>query len=123
MCYFYNDLSTYASFGGVVIARDEGDRIAAALGPSKKNIILQNHGLMTTGSCVGEAAAYFIALERACYTQLLAEAAAASGIPKISIPEDQVAQNKKICTSGFMYMQFVPEYNLSLRECKDEFLE
>ena len=43
-CYFYNDLSVYEGFGGVVHAKEEGQRIASYLGPTNKSIILQNHG-------------------------------------------------------------------------------
>lgn len=43
-CFFYNDLSVYEGFGGVVLAREEGEHIAEALGPVKKSVILQNHG-------------------------------------------------------------------------------
>jgi hypothetical protein len=43
-CYFYNDLSVYEGFGGVVLAKEEGERIAEALGPINKSVILQNHG-------------------------------------------------------------------------------
>ncbi|KAH7324411.1 putative aldolase [Stachybotrys elegans] len=78
-CMFYDDLSVYASFGGVVFAPEEGRKIADALGPRKKNVILQNHGLLTCGETVAEAAAFFVGLERACQTQLLIESVIAPG--------------------------------------------
>lgn len=43
-CMFYDDLSVYEGFGGVVLAKEEGENIARALGPTHKNVILQNHG-------------------------------------------------------------------------------
>ena len=43
-CYFYSDLSVYEGFGGVVLAKEEGENIAQALGSKHKNVILQNHG-------------------------------------------------------------------------------
>jgi len=43
-CYFFDDLSVYEGFGGVVLAQEEGERIADNLGPKNKSIILQNHG-------------------------------------------------------------------------------
>ena len=52
----------------------EGDRIAQALGKGKA-LILRNHGLLTVGGSVDEAAWYFITMERSCQVQLLAEAA------------------------------------------------
>lgn len=44
---FYNDLSVYEGFGGIVFAPEEGRNIANAMGPTRKNIILQNHGYVT----------------------------------------------------------------------------
>lgn len=43
-CYFFDDLSVYEGFGGVVLAKEEGVHIGEALGPKNKSIILQNHG-------------------------------------------------------------------------------
>lgn len=51
-------------------------------------MILQNHGLLTVGSTVDEACFLMTLMERACQYQLLAEAAAANGIPKILIPDE-----------------------------------
>ncbi len=59
---------------GVVYETSEGDRIARALGKAKA-VILRNHGLLTVGSSVDEAAWWFITMERSCQAQLLAEAA------------------------------------------------
>jgi len=122
-CYFYNNLSIYDGFGGVAVEIQEGERIANALGPKNKNIILQNHGILTCGQSVGEAAGYFIALERACQAQLLAEAAAANGIAKCYIGESEAAFTNAIATPGFMYMQFLPEYEVILKETKGDFLD
>lgn len=59
---FYDDLSVYPAFGGVVFAQEEGQRIADYLGPKNKNLIMQNHGLLTAGGTVAEAAAFFYRL-------------------------------------------------------------
>ncbi|KAE8366976.1 class II aldolase/adducin N-terminal [Aspergillus caelatus] len=54
--YLYGDAqAVYQDFGGVVLTKDEGDRIGTALGPKGKGMILQNHGLLTVGSTVDEA--------------------------------------------------------------------
>ena len=37
----------HALLGGVVLAQEEGENIAQALGPKRNTCILQNHGLMT----------------------------------------------------------------------------
>ena len=72
---------------GVVLDREEGDRIATALG-STKAAILRNHGLLTVGQSVEEAAWWFIRMERCCHVTLLAEAA---GTP-VTIDDDAAAQ-------------------------------
>ncbi|RFU35518.1 hypothetical protein B7463_g822, partial [Scytalidium lignicola] len=122
-CYFYNNLSIYESFGGAAMALEEGKHIAEALGPKNKCMILQNHGILTCGQSVGEAAGFYIALERACEAQLLAEAAAANGISKRYIGETEAAYTNQLATPGFMYMQFLPEYERVLKETKGEFLD
>lgn len=127
---FYDDLAVYSSFGGVVFAKEEGQKIAQAMGPKHKNIILQNHGLLTCGGTVAEAAAFFIALERACHTQLLTEAALApqsngarSNLTKTFVREEEAAYTKKGTGSPeVMYRQFDPEYQLMLKETKGDFL-
>lgn len=43
-CNFYNNLSVYESFGGIVLAKEEGENIAASLGKDNMAVILQNHG-------------------------------------------------------------------------------
>jgi ribulose-5-phosphate 4-epimerase/fuculose-1-phosphate aldolase len=125
-CMFYNDLAVYANFGGVVFAKEEGSRLADALGATKKNIILQNHGLLTSGGTIGEAAAFFIALERACQAQLLVEAAIAPNGSQLkkTLVSDEEAQYTKDNTGSpeAMYMQFEPEYQMLLKESKGDFL-
>jgi ribulose-5-phosphate 4-epimerase/fuculose-1-phosphate aldolase len=39
---FYNDISVYSRYGGTVIS-EEGARIATALGPTARSLILQHH--------------------------------------------------------------------------------
>jgi ribulose-5-phosphate 4-epimerase/fuculose-1-phosphate aldolase len=73
-CDFYQDHAVYEQFHGVVLDLEEGRNIARALG-STKAVILRNHGLLTVGQSVDEAAWWFIRMERCCQVQLLAEAA------------------------------------------------
>ncbi|WNS78353.1 class II aldolase/adducin family protein [Domibacillus sp. DTU_2020_1001157_1_SI_ALB_TIR_016] len=73
-CAFYQDHGLFDDFRGVVLDQSEGERIAAAL-KQYKAVILKNHGLLTVGTSVDEAAYWFIAMDRACHAQLLAEAA------------------------------------------------
>ncbi|KAJ4346375.1 uncharacterized protein N0V89_010304 [Didymosphaeria variabile] len=112
-CMFYDDLEVYTNFGGVVFAKEEGGRLADALGPRKKNMILQNH-----------------ALERACQCQLLTEAAIggdigkSSGLKKSIVSEEEAVYTKKgTGTPEVMYMQFEPEYRLILKESNRDFLD
>jgi ribulose-5-phosphate 4-epimerase/fuculose-1-phosphate aldolase len=73
-CAFYGDHVVFDDYTGVVLDIEEGKRIAHALGDSKA-AILSNHGLLTVGHSVDEAAWWFITMERTCHAQLLAEAA------------------------------------------------
>ncbi|KAH0831513.1 hypothetical protein AYO21_06357 [Fonsecaea monophora] len=73
-CMFYNDVGLYESFKGVVLAKEEGQRIVKAIG-NKKACILQNHGLLTAASTIEAAIFWFVSLDRCCHTQLLADAA------------------------------------------------
>jgi ribulose-5-phosphate 4-epimerase/fuculose-1-phosphate aldolase len=73
-CIFYGDHAIYNDYGGIVYDTSEGQRLAEALGP-RKALIMRNHGLLTVGHTVDEAAFWFITMERSCQAQLLAEAA------------------------------------------------
>lgn len=73
-CAFYGDHALFDDYTGVVLDLEEGRRIAEALG-QRKAVILRNHGLLTVGGSVDEAAWWFITMERSCQAQLLAEAA------------------------------------------------
>jgi ribulose-5-phosphate 4-epimerase/fuculose-1-phosphate aldolase len=75
-CAFYEDHGLFDDFTGVVIDTEEGKRIAHALGDHKA-AILRNHGLLTVGHSVDEAAWWFITMERTCQVQLAAMAAGA----------------------------------------------
>lgn len=89
-CRFHRSHGVYRDFRGVVLDEEEGRRIAAALGDGKA-AILQNHGILTVGRSVDEAAFWFLSLERTCQAQLLADAAAAGGYKKILIDEEEAA--------------------------------
>ena len=73
-CAFYDDHALFDDYSGVVLDIEEGKRIAHALG-DRKAVILRNHGLLTVGHSVEEAAWWFITMERSCHAQLMAEAA------------------------------------------------
>jgi ribulose-5-phosphate 4-epimerase/fuculose-1-phosphate aldolase len=73
-CAFYGDHVVFDDYTGAVLDLEEGKRLAHALGDHKA-AILANHGLLTVGHTVDEAAWWFITMERSCQAQLLAEAA------------------------------------------------
>lgn len=54
-------------------------------------MLIDIHRLITVGSTVDEAAFLFYSLDKACHSQLMAEAAAANGVAKKIIP-DKVAK-------------------------------
>jgi ribulose-5-phosphate 4-epimerase/fuculose-1-phosphate aldolase len=89
-CRFYGDHAVFDDYTGVVLEPEEGKRLANALGGNKA-LILRNHGLLTVGGSVEEAAWWFVTMERSCQAQLLAEAA---GRP-VLIPQDLAARTQE----------------------------
>ncbi|GAA6005353.1 hypothetical protein JCM10207_002948 [Rhodosporidiobolus poonsookiae] len=90
-CFFYDNLAVYKSFGGIVLAQEEGTNIAKAMGKKHKTAILQNHGLLTLGDSVFDCVYLFSLLERLCKMQLMVEAAEANGIKKTLIADEDAA--------------------------------
>ena len=116
---FYNDVALCSDGGGaVVLDAAVGAAMARSLG-DKKAMIHQNHGLITTGGTVDAAVWWFIALERACQSQLVAEAA---GTP-IEIPDELAADGYRAQGSDLAgWFQFQPFWDeLVARE--PEFLD
>jgi ribulose-5-phosphate 4-epimerase/fuculose-1-phosphate aldolase len=73
-CAFYEDHVFYDDTRVLITDESEGAQLAASLGPHKA-AILRNHGLLTVGKTVEEAVWWFIAMERCCQAQFLAETA------------------------------------------------
>lgn len=92
-CTFWGHQAVYNSFGGIVLEKDEGERIATALGEKNKVAILQNHGLLTTGATVDEAAYLFTLMERTCEVQLMVES---TGIKKEFIGDKEAEYTFKV---------------------------
>ena len=82
-CSFFEDHALFDDYTGVVVDTEEGKRIAHALGENKA-AILRNHGILTVGHTVDEAAWLYITMERTAEVQLLAEAV---GTPVAIEPE------------------------------------
>lgn len=113
VCTFYNTHCVYTDFGGVAIEADEGKAIAKAAGDSNRCIILQNHGLLTTGQTVDEAGYLFTLMENSCECQLLADAAAANGLEKKIIGDSEAAYTAYMAADPeTMYMEFQNDFAL-----------
>ncbi len=114
-CAFYGDHGLFDDYTGVVLDVEEGKRIAHALGEHKA-VILRNHGLLTVGRSVDEAAWWFVTMERSCQAQLLAMAA---GDP-ISIEHDMaLLTSTQVGSSLGGWFSFQPLYQRILREQPD----
>ncbi|KAG6816247.1 hypothetical protein H0H87_007461 [Tephrocybe sp. NHM501043] len=123
-CVLYNNLAVYDNFGGVVLATEEGKNIARALGPKNKACILQNHGLLTLGSTVDEAASLFMALDKQCHVMLLAETASSNLLrPKLIDKEDAEYTAKFLQEPEIGYHDFQPEFDLLVEETNGAFLK
>jgi len=114
-CAFYEDHALFDDFTGVVLDLEEGDRIADALGPNKA-VILRNHGLLTVGGSVDEAAWWFITMERSCQAQLMAEAA---GRPILIEPRHAKATRDLVGSRISGYFSFQPIFDVLIAEQPD----
>ncbi|KAJ3561345.1 hypothetical protein NPX13_g8985 [Xylaria arbuscula] len=80
------------------------------LGTNNKGVILMNHGLLTVGATVDEAGFMFGLMERACAMQLQVEAAAANGLPKCIISDEEAAYNFKMASEKHvLYREAQPD--------------
>lgn len=110
-CIFYNNHCVYKDFGGVVLSSGEGEQIAKALGDNSA-VILQNHGLLTVGTCPSAAASLFCLMEEACHAQLLADASRYEPI----VINDKAAEFTYKATSApeILHAEFMPDYEVEL---------
>jgi ribulose-5-phosphate 4-epimerase/fuculose-1-phosphate aldolase len=114
-CAFYGDHALFDDFTGVVLDVEEGKRIAHALGDNKA-CILRNHGLLTAGTTVDEAAWWFITMERTCQVQLVAEAA---GDPVAIDHENAQLTHSQVGSAVAGWYSFQPLYDKIVREQPD----
>ena len=114
---FYGDHALFEEFSGVVLDTSEGEKIAKALGP-KKAVILQNHGILTVGQSVEAAVWRYLALENACQTQLLAEAA---GPTKPMPPEVAAHTASQVGSEAGGLWAFQPYWDVVTEEEPDLF--
>ena len=114
-CAFFEDHARFDDFTGVVFDVQEGKRIAHALG-DRKAVILRNHGLLTVGHTVDEAAWWFITMERSCQSQLIAYAA---GKPLPIDDENARLTAGQVGSHAAGWFQFQPLYDRIVREQPD----
>jgi ribulose-5-phosphate 4-epimerase/fuculose-1-phosphate aldolase len=116
-CAFYEDHAVFDDYTGVVFDVEEGQRITAALG-ERKAVILRNHGLLTVGKTVDEAAWWFITMERSCQAQLLASAV---GEPYLISHQHAELARQQIGSNVAGWFQFQPLYARIAKEQPDLF--
>ncbi|KAE8153026.1 class II aldolase and Adducin N-terminal domain protein [Aspergillus avenaceus] len=108
-CNFWGAQAVYNSFGGVVLGAEEGERIADATG---RVMVLQNHGLLTTGGTVDEAAYLFTLMERSCEVQIMVES---TGLPKIVIGDREAEFTAGVNGDPEMlYTEFQPDFEYEI---------
>lgn len=114
VCIFYKCHTVYENFGGIVLEKEEGERLSKQLGNDNKAIILQNHGLLTVGETIDEAIYLFGLMERSCKIQLLVEQ---TNLPK-KIISDEEAHYTCYNTSDpeTLYAEFQLEYEVLEKE-------
>jgi ribulose-5-phosphate 4-epimerase/fuculose-1-phosphate aldolase len=115
VCAFYEDHAVFDDYTGVVVDLEEGKRIAHALGGNKA-AILRNHGLLTVGHSVEEAAWWFITMERSCQAQLLASAA---GTPVLIDPDMARRTAGQVGSHAAGWFSFQPLFDRIVREQPD----
>lgn len=81
-------------------------------------MILRNHGLLTVGSTVDEAAYLYTLMERSCEVQLMAEAAAANGLAKSYAPDESAKYTfENGSDPETLYAEFQPDLEYEEEMC------
>lgn len=114
-CAFYEDHALFNDYTGVVLKTEEGERIATTIG-EKKAIILRNHGLLSVGHSVDEAAWWFVVMDRCCHSQLMAEAA---GKPVLIEPETARLTHSQVGSHLVGWFSFQSLYDMIVRQEPD----
>lgn len=116
-CAFYQDVGVHDSYSGVVLDREEGACIGAALADHKA-VILRNHGMLTVGHTVDSAAWWFLTLERTAQSQLMAHAA---GTPRRIGHEAATVTRGQVGFELAGWFQFQPIWDRISRDYPDIF--
>ncbi|ODQ46569.1 hypothetical protein PICMEDRAFT_77608 [Pichia membranifaciens NRRL Y-2026] len=121
VCFFYRVHNFYEAPKNVSGLEDIGRSIFERLGENGRALILQNHGLITIGSTVDEAAYLFLLLEKSCKIQLLVNSAANHGISKKLMDDAEAEANFKKSDSDSLYKAFQPDFQYQVSR-DDSFL-
>ncbi|KAF8142957.1 arad-like aldolase/epimerase [Mycena galopus ATCC 62051] len=117
-CMFYDDHALYTQYNGIVLDEVEGLGIAETLG-SKKAAILQNHGLLVATASIEATVRFYIAMERACEVQLIADTAAAQGQKTVLIDPEQAVETGKMIGRSQHRAWFVGSMEFMLLESEE----
>ncbi|KAE8310627.1 class II aldolase and Adducin N-terminal domain protein [Aspergillus transmontanensis] len=117
-CAFLGIQTVHENFGGIVLEDAESERIAKTLGEKNRVVILQNHGILTTGATVDEAAYLFTLMERSCEIQLMVEG---TNLPKKLVGPKEAEYTAKVNQDPeTLYIEFQPDFNYEVWKSKGE---
>jgi ribulose-5-phosphate 4-epimerase/fuculose-1-phosphate aldolase len=122
VCDVYGVLAVDAVYGGIVTAEQEGRQIARALGKRGRAALLMNHGLLTVGHTVDEAAFLIGLVDRSCDIQLRVEAACAGNpeLKKNVIPHELARNNFLMAgEKHWLYEEAQPDLQMEIELAGD----
>jgi ribulose-5-phosphate 4-epimerase/fuculose-1-phosphate aldolase len=117
-CVFFEDHAVFSEFDGPAFESLDGDLMAKVLDQNKA-LILQNHGLVTVGQTVDEAAFWMIRMQYCCDVQLRVQAA---GEAKLIRPDLARATRDAIGTNDIGWFSFQHLYESVVAESPDVLL-
>ncbi|EFA82064.1 hypothetical protein PPL_04969 [Heterostelium album PN500] len=80
---------SYLDYEGISVGLDEQKHIQADLGPTAKNLILRNHGLLTLGGTIQECFLRMFFQVKACEIQVMAVSAVGGDLSKLNYGDDK----------------------------------
>ena len=114
-CVFFEDHALSEPYSGIVLDLDEAERLTKALGHHKATI-LRNHGLLTVGRTVDEAAWWLVAMDDCCKVQLAAEAVGAQTLIDTAVAREA---RRAGGTPQLGWFKFQPYWRRMVREEPD----
>lgn len=113
--------SILREYGGPVLSTDEGKAIAGVITAETNVVILKNHGLLSVGTTIDEAAYWFCAFDRCCQAQLMIDAV---GNERPEEVEEEIARESMRVLGQRQrgWLHFQPYYNNMVKQTGGEFL-